>query len=110
MSQIKHSPVARFPGHVTIPDYLNFPQLKAFRDAMTAAKELGKDASLIEYHHACLPGVLPIIEQWNMDTLAQPVTADTFPVTPFKASQQLASWLIGLAIELTKDAEEIPNA
>ena len=110
MSTVHESPVKKFPGSVTIPDFLNYPQVLAFREAVQAAQELGEGAKLVEYNHALLPGVIPCVEKWEIPSLPQVISADNFPVAPTQASQRLTAWLIGLVTALMNEADDIPNA
>jgi hypothetical protein len=110
MSTAHESPVKKFPGSVTMPDYLSYPQVLAFRRAVKEAKELGDDVPLFEYNHALLPGIIPCVEKWEIPSLPQSITADSFPVAPSQASQRFTAWLIRLVTELMNEAEDIPNA
>jgi hypothetical protein len=119
MSQVKESPVKRFAGSVTIPDYLNLPQLMTWREAFAKAQAMRKDAegndiseklSLIEFYHALLPGILACVEKWDIPLLVQPVTVDNFPASPVKSACDLVSWLIKIINPLLEEADDIPNA
>jgi len=109
MSKIIESPVKRWPGTITLPEYLTYPQVVAFRKAMAEAKGLGDDAQLDVYNYTLLPGLCACVEAWSIMGLPDKVTAEIFPATPARASASLLAWLISQVIEIFKDAEEIPN-
>lgn len=110
MSKIIESPVKRWPGSITLPEYLTYPQVVAFRKAMADARALGEEAQVDVYNYAMLPGLCVCVEKWNITGLPEQVTAETFPASPARASVQLLSWLIGQVTALFIEAEEIPNA
>jgi hypothetical protein len=109
MSKVIESPVKRWPGTITLPDYLTYPQVVAFRKAVAEAKGLGEDAQLDVYNYAMLPGLCICVERWDIAGLPEHVTAETFPAAPARASSQLLAWVINGVVALFKDAEEIPN-
>ena len=109
MSKVHECPVKRFPGRVTMPEYLNYMQVLAFRDAVSKAQELGADVTLLEYNHVLLPGLIACVEKWDIPALVQPVTADTFPVAPNVPAQALTAWLLTMVTGLMSEADDIPN-
>lgn len=101
------SPIKRFPGTVTIPAYLTFPQATAWEKAGQAAQAL-KDApgsTDAEYLGAWLPGIMAVVEAWNLEGF-DPASP---PSTPRMSVIRLITWLIGAITELYQDAEEVPN-
>ena len=110
MSKIIECPVKCWPGTITIPDYLNYPQVMAFRKAMAEAQQLGEDVPVDTYNFTILPGLCACVERWDIKGLPEHVTPETFPGAPASASVRLMSWLIGVVVEQFKEAEEVPNA
>lgn len=109
------SPVARFPGTVTISDPLTLPQAIAMEQAIQAMQDLGEGATIAQAHYTLLPGICKCVEAWNLEdaekkTLLGDLSADTFPATPRKASAELLAWLVGAVTALYNDAEDVPNA
>lgn len=125
------SPVKRWPGTVTIPEYLTIPQAMAFEDAINNAKDLlpevtpviiGEDNKFPEltkeqkeyvdvklsssWANAVLPGILACVNEWNLEGLDK----DNFPATPKVSRIELLSWLMGEISKLYNEADEIPNA
>lgn len=125
------SPVKRWPGTVTIPEYLTIPQAMAFEDAINNAKELlpevtpviiGEDNKFPEltkeqkeyvdvklsssWANAVLPGILACVSEWNLEGLDK----DNFPATPKVSRIELISWLMGEISKLYNEADKIPNA
>ncbi len=108
MSKVITSPVKRFPGTVTLQEPLFYPQVIAFRDAVEAARELPDGSSQLEYNHTILPGIIAVVESWDLAGVEKHPTPDTFPVTPNKSAIDLMAWLIAETSKLFTD-DEIPN-
>lgn len=108
MSKTITSPVKRFPGTVTLKDPLHYPQVIAFQRALDAARELPAGSMQIEYNRALLPGVIAIVEDWNITGVDKHPTPDTFPMTPTQSAMRLAAWLIQEVSALFAE-DEIPN-
>src|SRR5579859_3959016 len=107
MSTDIHSPVKRWPGTVTLPAYLNYPQYRAWIDAARAARSLieankpenaAPDASWeydrADYVHAWLPGIFAVVEAWRLAGLPETLSADTFPLAPEQPAEALFNWLV----------------
>ena len=110
MSQVKESPVKRFPGTITLPDFLNHPQAIAYWRGVQAARALPKDtATMMDVNYALLPGLCACVEKWDIIGLPTPVTADTFPATPVRDCRLLISWVDREIATLIKETEDIPN-
>jgi hypothetical protein len=101
------SPVKRFPGTVTIPDALTFPQAIAWEKAGIAASALkaNPEATDAEYWQAWMPGITAVVETWNL-TGFDPQKP---PATPRLSIAQLVSWLVGEISTLYTEADEVPN-
>ena len=110
MSKILTSPVAKFPGTITIPDYLTYPQAIAYWKGNEAARAIPDTGSMVEVNYALLPGLFLCVEKWDIQGLPEPLTVDNFPATPPRACRQLIQWVHKSITELIKDVEEIPNA
>ena len=123
MSRKLDSPVARWPGSVSLPDYLTLPQYNAFRRALRAAVEyrsgemraaLEKDPEAktfefddIEYNERLEPGLLACVEKWELQGLT---VNGHMPATPVKDSRALFDWLEKEILNLVRGEEEIPKA
>ena len=105
------SPIARFPGEITLPAALTFPQFAAWRDSVMAAQErLEKSPGDFGASDAALlPGILAVVAEWRIDKLPQPLTADNFPATPRRASNALVAWLVRCISALVNEEEETPK-
>lgn len=102
------SPVARFPGTVTLSDPLTFPQSFAFEDALNAARELGDNPSLSRANYAILPGVLACVEAWRLEGIPEYPTLEAFPSTPRKPIADLVAWLVNEIGALYREADNVP--
>lgn len=123
MSRKIDCPVMRWPGSVTIPDYLTLPQYNAFRRALRAANEyragemqaaLEKDPQAKtfqfdagEYDERLEPGLMICIEKWELQDLT---INGHLPATPAKDSQALFTWLETEILKLVHGEEDIPKA
>lgn len=106
MSRQITSPVKRYPGNVLLADPLTFPAFQKFVEALDKANaaELQSD-----YDAAILPGVIACVERWEIGNFPEVVTAETFPATPRKASNQIIMWLVREITKLITEADEVPN-
>ncbi len=120
------SPVKRWPGSVTLPDYLTWPQVKAWTAAEAEAdrliaearaagrvKQLGERevltaADTANVRMAWLPGVCAIVGDWRLSGL-DAVTPETFPATPPRSAAKLLTWLIDSISRLFDEEEDAPN-
>lgn len=94
MPKVISSPVAKFPGTVTLADPLTFPQIIAFEQAHGAAQAVvAREGSQAEYDYALLPGLLGCVAVCELAGLPAKLTVETFPPRPRKASTQLVVWL-----------------
>lgn len=123
------SPVKRFPGTVTLPDYLTFPQAITWEKAIDEANALrdpvldnegnparDKNGRVIrvtksgvteaEYLNVWTPALLSVVQAWSLDGFS----VEPFQATPRAALISLFSWLIGEITALYDDSEDIPNA
>ena len=102
------SPVARYSGEIELPEALTFAQFSAWRDAILAAQSRLKDDAS-EVDRALLPGLFAVVRTWRLERMPSPLTPDTFPATPRKASNALIAWLVQCVSALVNEEEEIPK-
>ena len=99
------SPNERYTGFVIMPDYFDWPQMIAWDDSLyrigelteqlkEATDEREKTRLRYELLKEQTNGILPMVEEWHIDNLPNPVTR--FPATPLTQSAKLAGWLIGI--------------
>jgi len=102
------SPVDRFPGAITIPDWLTIPQAQAWETALREVETMRKgDANLadVEYLVAWWSGISAVVEAWDL----QGFSHDPLQTTPRGAVIQLFGWIIDAITGLYMDASDIPN-
>lgn len=110
MPKIVVSPVARWPGTVTLADPMTFPQFQAWAESARAAGEiLTAQGRQSDYDRALLPGLCACVEDWKLQDFPTRVTLETFPATPRKASAQLIGWLIAEINRLVAEDEAPPK-
>ncbi len=115
MSKVITSPVARYPGTVTISDPMTAPQCFAFEDARDEAREKTAGGDLKNrknyrvYQAALLPAVTACVERCDLTANGQPVTLtpETFPASPVADGMELFTWLHNavMAVYLGETAE-----
>lgn len=126
MSKVLESPVKRWPGTITIPDFLTIPQAIAWEEAIGNANEIlpeaepfVKDEKLTtsqinrisaswstKWTSLVLPGIMACVESWNLEGLDH----NNFPATPPLSRVKLVAWIVNEIKKLYDEAEEIPNA
>lgn len=108
------SPVKRYPGTVTIHQPATWPQYMAWRQAVEAASN-GESLSVAEASfddastQAMIPGVLAMVEKWDLENFPRDVTAATFPATPRVSIGRLLAWVISEVTKVIAEDDEYPN-
>jgi hypothetical protein len=112
MSRVVPSPVAAWPGTVTLAEPLTFPQLIAYQGAAREAKGVqDNNGTFAEWFYAILPGILACVEKWELGGgFPDGVTADTFPATPEDDSQALIGTLLRELRAARAGPQAVPNA
>lgn len=107
MSKVIVSPVAEFPGTVTLHDPLTFPMAIAFNRGRAKA-QVSDDQ--IDVFYQSLQAVMPCIEQWHITTLnPEQQNPDNFPSSPLGPSSQFVAWLVNEITALLFRPETVPN-
>jgi len=115
MPRVITSPVAKWPGIVTLYEPLNFPQYLAWKQGLDRAAEanghdlLVAESGITENAVLILPGVCGCVQTWNLQGLPEIVTPETFPSTPVVASVQLVIWLVSEIRKIVMGEEELPK-
>lgn len=114
MPKTLQSPVTRWPGSITLPDYLNFPQEATWEAAIEA---IGAGATVIETAAkpagamVILPAILDIVQGWELGGgFPEKPTLENFPATPKQSSAFLIAWIIGEISSLYEEGQDIPLA
>jgi hypothetical protein len=131
MSKILTSPVKRWPGTITIPDFLTFDQAMAWEEALSNGKKLlpeiefeyKDDGSIdtsklteehlkffgmthsLKYANEALPGIKACVLEWNLKDF----DPENFPATPRQSRVDLIGWIISEITKLYKEENEVPN-
>jgi hypothetical protein len=106
-----------WPGTITLPNWLNFEQDAAWRDAIAAVtaqrEELTRIDAVTDPKIARLffPAIGMIVQKWDLGgEFPCPPTVETFPSTPGVASAQLLVTIISAIDALYSDASDLPLA
>jgi hypothetical protein len=94
------SPVEEFPGSVTMPDYLTFPQAVAYEEAIQALSAL-ENPSSAKVDSLLLPAIEQCVEKWDIEG----VENGKIPATPRVPSGKLVSWLFGIIRDMYNPQE-----
>ena len=114
MPKVITSPVALFPGTVTLYEPLPWPVMMAWSRAVQAAPKYEDDRD--EYLNHMLPGVIACVQSWNLRPASlngvEPThyTAETFPGSPKLEAMLLLAWLLGEAAQIALGEQFFPNA
>lgn len=100
------SPVKRWPGTVTLPEYLTWPQVEAWQ---TAADEATEATALAARQLAWVRGICAVVTHWELTALPPTMTPETFPATPPRSSVALMRWLMREINLMFDEADEVPN-
>ena len=107
------SPVKKFTGSVTLPDFLNIGQVRAFEDAYFGDPNKvireGERAFVSVSDEKMLPVILDIVLEWNLEGQPEQPTLETVVMTPQNAGHELVSWIGGELFKLWRGETDIPN-
>lgn len=94
--------VDRWIGKIAFEnDYLPFPGLVIWEDALDRAKKLKESDGLFAFYAELLPSAIPLVAKWEIGGLPESVTYKNFPASP-----RLTAWLV----ECITDLYEKTNA
>lgn len=94
MSIVKKCDVKGFEGTVTLPDGLTLPEYSRFVEASNRAFKIYRDTGQMpQLMQAALPGMIPLVEKWDLKNMPEKPTAETWPGTPPLQSMLLYNWL-----------------
>lgn len=116
----KDSTIERWPGWVEMGNYLKFPQLCAWEEAVDATKALKKNTGVGEFYKVLLPTAISFVEKWhivglNVDAEGNPINdKEGKPITVdycnFPASGRLVAWIVECVSDLyTETNRSDPN-
>ncbi len=106
---IKESPDSRWPGTLVMPDFMTFPALFRWEQAMNEAKKVtvsnkdSADVTTADFYLKLLPTATSLVNEWHISGLPDKVNENNFP-----ASVKLMSWLIQCVSDLYTHTNEIP--
>ena len=112
------SPVAAFPGSITLHDPLPWPVYRAWTAAVAEAERVKPEGADInnatvatsdDLTEAMLPGICACVEKWELNGGGQ-YTPETFPASPRVAVAQLVFWLTGQINRVVTGETEVPNS
>ncbi len=115
MSKVIESKVKHFPGTVTIHQPATWPQYMAWRQAVEAASH-GENLSVAEASFTddsakeMIPGVLAMVEKWELQNFPASPTEATFPATPRRSIGLLLAWVISEITKVITEDDDYPNA
>ena len=95
MSKIVKCDIKGFEGQITIPDVLTLPVFLKFRDGVFAGADANKEGKdIFDQMLLSLPGMIQVVEKWELANIPENPTVETWPVTPLEASKELHAWLM----------------
>lgn len=115
----KDSPVERFPGSVYLVNPPTLPAVAIYEEAMTAGKLLsaeymleGKIKNLPQsrYYATILPGILALIDHFEVAGVPSHPTVEEFPYKPREAASLFVGWLVSVVRMHVEEDGTIPPA
>ena len=97
---------ARWPGTISTDDFMKWPELSLWEDALKEAQKLGEDASVVKFYSVMLPVTLEIIKEWHIEGLPEKIeSADALP-----ASTDLMKFMVDSISTLFQETNSLdPN-
>lgn len=103
------SPVPQWPGTIQTADYLTYPELIDWDEALTAAKAHTdpEGGSVVKFYHCLLPLAIRLVGKWEIAGLPAELGLATFPGSP-----ALAAWLVDCISDLFRTTNGLadPNS
>lgn len=101
-------------GTVAIFDRLYLPQVELVEAALLDERETitsAKDGHVrfTQLDKPKLPALLACVEKWNLTDFPEPVTVETFPLTPRKAAHELIEQVFDEIRKVYNGEIEVPN-
>ena len=81
MTQIDTN-IERWPGHIVLPEYMNFPQLSLYQRALASAQKNDDSDDMSVFFEHLLPMAFKIVKEWHIKGLPEDLSAETFPASP----------------------------
>lgn len=112
---IKESPIEKFKGTITIPDYLNIMQVRMFEDSLPTKEMLEQQLDpntriwISVDIEKKLPVILSFVSEWNLEGIPKYPTLETFPASPTQIVGKLVDWIYKEIYKLWVGEIEIPN-
>ena len=109
--KIIESPVARFPGSITLYDPITYPQLIEWRDNNTKFYECfnNKDKKIFEGEQFAWKAIFAVSEEVTIKGF-ESRDVDKIPSTPLSLIDELLAYLIGEIRKYIAKEEEVPNS
>jgi hypothetical protein len=106
------SPYPEYPGHITLPDGLLWPQLLAFADAQAAC---ATDFTRPRIAHAriCANSIDAVngIVDWHIDRLPEkPAPSDIFVGRNAVIAGKFYQWVYNQVLRVWRNEDTVPNA
>lgn len=111
---------ARWPGYIETDNYLRFPQLCVWEEAIDATKTLKKNTGVGEFYKHLVPVCISLVTKWhivglNVDAEGNPINdAEGKPIKVdycnWPASARLTAWLVECVSKLYSETNKTdPN-
>lgn len=110
----KHeSPIAEYPGHVILPDFLNVYQVRSFEDAYfgdpNKVVKDGERAYISVSDEKMLPVLIEIVKEWHIENIPEKPGVEEIPMTPAEKGHEFVKWLSGELYKMYTGEAQVPN-
>lgn len=110
MSKVIQSKSKIWTGTVSLHDRFTLPQVELVEEALLTIPPVndGK-VRLTDIDKPRLPALLACVEKWDLKDFPDPVTVDTFPLTPRRPAHELIEQIFDAIREVYNGEIDIPN-
>ena len=108
MSKILVSPIADFPGTITLPDRLTLHQVSAWERVVSLSQRMPPgDAQRWE---VTLPALAEIVVDWDIDGVSKDPTPENFNYYPYAEACLFTRWVREEVSKLNMREKIVPKA
>lgn len=108
MTRVISSPTKRFPGTITLPDFLTIPQARAWEECLDGARALrdrGISYTSVEYIAVWEPGLREVVQAWDVEGFSH----DPLQTTPRGAVLDLIVMVVNEITGMYQGEVDDPN-
>lgn len=110
MSKVITSKSKIWTGTISLYERFTLPQVELVEDALLTVLPVNEGkVRLTHIDKPRLPALLACVEKWDLKDFPDPVTVETFPLTPRRPAHELIEWIFDEIRIIYNGEIEIPN-